>query len=51
MLEEIIWDIKNYYNGETNSYVHILDYEFSKVANEIIKIPKTVKNEVFIYRK
>ena len=44
---------KNHYNDkndETNLYVYKFDYEISKTANEITKIPGTVKKLVFIYR-
>ena len=34
---------KNYCNDETNIYVYRIDYEISKIANNITKIPRTVK--------
>ena len=33
-------------NDETNSHVRIFDYKFSKIANDIIEIPKPVKKGV-----
>lgn len=40
------WDtkhLKSYFDDETDTYFYKTDYEISKIANKITKIPRTVR--------
>lgn len=52
-LKYSIWHMKheNYCSDKTNFYIYLLDHETAKIANEIAKIPKSVKRVVFYIQK